>query len=120
MPLLERMQALIGVLVLVVVAFLCVRRAWGRTRGKRPTTTGNVFAVMDELFSPARHSAAMELQDQRQQGPVTPVPEDRLPPNRIGRYVVTRNNAPTPKDPAPGTAESSTPSANTDASGTGS
>ena len=109
MKLLEQMQALVGVLVLAVVVFLCARRTWGRARGKRPTTTGNVFEVMDEVFSPARHTAAMELRSQQQQGPVTPVPEDWLPPSHDGLYVVKRKPAPT--DLSPNTIETSAVSA---------
>ena len=93
---LEQMQALIGVLVLVVVIFLFARRAFGRARGKRTTTTSNVFEVMDEVFSPARHSAALELRTQQQPGPVTPTPDDLLQPSRDGLYVVKRKPAPTP------------------------
>lgn len=87
MKLLEQMQALLGVLVSVVVVFLYAQRAVGRTRGKRPTTTNsNLLEVMDEVFSPARHAAAMELRTQQQQGPITPVPE-WLPPRHDGQLT---------------------------------
>jgi len=53
---LEQLQALIGVLVLLVVVFVYARRAWGRTRNERLTTNSHVLDVMDEVFSPARHA----------------------------------------------------------------
>lgn len=94
MHLLQQLQALIGVLVLVVFVFLFTRRVLGRARGKRVTATSNVFEVIDEVFSPARHAAAIDLRGQQQQGPVTPVPDDWLPPTHDGVYVVKRMNAP--------------------------
>lgn len=52
MKLLGQMHALIGILVLLV-EFLCARRAFGRSRRRQPTTNSSVFNVMDEVFSPA-------------------------------------------------------------------
>lgn len=87
MTLLGHMQALIGALVVLVAVVLFAQRALGRARGKRTATTGNVLEVMDEVFSPARHTAALELRSQQEQGPVTPVPDDWLPPVRDGLYI---------------------------------
>lgn len=109
MTLLGQLQALIGLLVLVVGIVLCARRTWGRSQAKRRTAAGNVFAVIDEVFSPARHSAARELRSQQQRGAVTPVPEG-LPPGRRARYVVNRTNVPAPTHQTPGT-KGSPPSA---------
>jgi hypothetical protein len=81
---LGQMQALIGVLVLVVVVAVFSQRAYGRAHGRRPSTNSNVLEVMDEVFSPTRHTAALELRSQQEQGPVTPVPDDWLPPDRDG------------------------------------
>lgn len=84
---LQLIQALVGVLVLLVVVILFARRAFGRARGRETPRTGNVLEVMDEVFSPARHAAALELRSQQEQGPVTPVPDDWLPHDRDGLYV---------------------------------
>jgi hypothetical protein len=73
---LELIQGLVGVLVLLVVVVLCVRRALGRGRDRRAPRTGNVLEVMDEVFSPARHVAALELRAREHQGPVTPANTD--------------------------------------------
>jgi hypothetical protein len=81
---LGQLQALIGVLVLVVVVAVFSQRAFGRARGRRPSTNSNVLEVMDEVFSPTRHTAALELRSQQEQGSVTPVPDDWLPPDRDG------------------------------------
>lgn len=110
MKFLEQLQAVIGVLVLVVVAILYARRAFGRTRGKRVTTTSNVFAVMDEVFSPARHIAALERRSQHGQEPVTMVPDGWLPPTHDGLYVHVALK-PAPTDLPPSTRDTPAPSA---------
>lgn len=118
MKLLEHLQAVIGLLVVVVAVVLGARRASGRARPSRPATTSNVFEVMDEVFSPARHSAALELRTQRQQGPVIPVPDDLLPPSHEGRYVVKRKDAPAPTDLRLGTSDTSAPAGDSGGCGT--
>ena len=116
---LEGLQALIGVLVLVVVVFLYARRAIGPTRGKRTTTNSNVLEVMDEVFSPARHTAAIELRTRLQQGPVTPVPDDWLP-GPDGLHVhVKRKGAHGPTGLRHSTSPVLGPSVDFDTSGTG-
>ena len=115
---LEQMQALIGVLVLVVVVLLFTRRAFGRARGKRATTTSNVLEVMEEVFSPARHAAALELRSQQEKASVTPAPDDGLPPAHDGLYVVKRKDPPAPTDQPRRTRDSSAPE-DLDTSGTG-
>lgn len=110
MQMLQQMQGLVGVLVVVVIAVLYARRALCRTRGKRPTTNGNVFEVMNEVFSPARHTSALELRTRQRQGPVSPVPDDLLPPTPDVRYVhAKRKGVPASTDlassGAPGTSD---------------
>ncbi len=73
---LELIQGLVGALVLLVIVVLCVRRAFGRARGRRAPRTSNVLEVMDEVFSPARYAATVELRAREEQGPVTPTPDD--------------------------------------------
>ena len=72
------LQALIGVLVLAVVLVVLVQRFLGRAR-RRGSTTGNALEVFDEVFSPARYSATVELREHEAQGPGTPVPDDDDP-----------------------------------------
>lgn len=76
MKALGQLQAVIGLLVLVVLMTLCAQRAFGSRRGSRRTTHGNPLEVMDEVFAPARHNAVTELRAQQNRGPVTPVPDD--------------------------------------------
>ena len=78
MKLLQQMQALIGVLALIVVVTLYAQRALRRARRRRATTTSNAFEVIDEVFSPARHATTLELRARQQQGPITPAPDDWL------------------------------------------
>lgn len=80
---LEVLQALVGSLVALVVVFILARRALARARGGSSPRAGNVMEVMDEVFSPARHVAALELRAQQEQGPTTPVP-DEWPPRSGG------------------------------------
>ena len=84
---LELIQALVGVLVFLVIVILGTRRAFGRTLGLGTSRTSNVLEVMDEVFSPARHLAALELRAQQERGPVTPVPDDWAPHDRDGLNV---------------------------------
>ena len=84
---LELIQVLVGVLVLLVIVILGARRVFGRPRGLGTSRTGNVLEVMDEVFSPARHLAALELRAQQESGPVTPVPDDWAPHDRDGLNV---------------------------------
>lgn len=96
MKALEQLQALLGLLVLLAVLVLGARRALGRR--KRATATSGVFDVIDEVFSPARHSAAVELRAQRHHGPVTPVPDGWQSTSLEGPYVVRRKANAAPAD----------------------
>ena len=69
------LQALIGVLVVAVVLVVLAQRILGRAR-RRGSTTGNALEVFDEVFSPARYNATVELREHEAQGPVTPAPDD--------------------------------------------
>jgi hypothetical protein len=72
---LAQLQALLGLLVLVVAVVVLAQRTFGRARGKRPSINSDVLGVMDEVFSPARHTAALELRAQQEQGDVDRVPD---------------------------------------------
>lgn len=88
------LQGLIGVLLVGAIAVVCLQRVvLRRSSRSRATGGGNAFAALDELFSPARHVAAIELQAQEDRGPVTPVPDGGLPQTRDGSYVIRKRRA---------------------------
>lgn len=92
MSFLGALQAVVGLLVLAALVVLFARSAL--RPGNQPTSTaGDVFNVVEEVFSPARHQTRLELRAREEMGPVTPTPDDWLPKNRTDSVRIRRTRA---------------------------
>lgn len=75
---LEAIQALVGILILAIIAVVAWKTMVARRRGKprsRPSSTGNLIGGFDEFFSPSRHEARVLLEEKKRQASVTPKPD---------------------------------------------
>jgi len=67
------LQALLGLLLVAVLLAACARRLFVSGRRRRRTAPrsalpGGVFDVVDEVFSPARHQARLDLASRENEG----------------------------------------------------